>query len=335
MGRAKHCTPEERRIILELRKQNKSYSFIAKTIKRSPCVINKVLKDNNIKTPRRENRGRPRKTSKKMDARIVRESKKNPFLSSSAIKRNLSMTVSTRTIRRRLVAQNLHGRIARKVPFLRKRNVEQRKIFARNNDNETNPRNWKNILFSDETKINLFGSDGKIYVRRGPNQELNPRNTIGTVKHGGGNIKLWGAMSYNGVGPIFWIKQNMTKEIYLEILETIMLPYAEENMPLRWIYQQDNDPKHTAYVVKAWFAQHNVEVLDWPSQSPDLNPIENLWKDLKSRISNKKTSNKNALWEEIQKEWYATPVETCRKLIDSMPRRCKAVLKNNGYHTKY
>ena len=84
-----------------------------------------------------------------------------------------------------------------------------------------------------------------------------------------------------------------------------------------------------------WFLENNVRVLSWPSQSPDLNPIENLWSELKIRLSKEVFKNKDDLWVKTQKIWYDIPLEKCRKLISSMPRRVEKVLQNIGGYTRY
>lgn len=138
------------------------------------------------------------------------------------------------------------------------------------------------------------------------------------------------------MGPLHEIKGIMDRFIYKDILENVMLPFAEEEMPLRWIYQHDNDPKHTAKVVKNWFQQQNIRVLQWPAQSPDLNPIENLWEIVNRKIRRQSTySNKHQLFSALSAAWKEISPDIINNLIASMPRRCAAVIKNNGNATKY
>lgn len=333
MGRSYHAQIWERHVGLKLHKEGKNITDIAENLGRSRCFVRNLLKAPKIK----ETRGRKRKTSATTDRYIANISKTDPFKSSRDIVKEISENVSSRTVRRRLGEANLFGRSARKVPLLSKLNIKQRLKFAESHETWINDRasKWRNILWTDETKINLFGSDGRLYVRRPPNQAYNPKYTKPTVKHGGGNIMVWGCFSWNGVGPIHWIKERMTADVYIKILDDKMYPWAEDEMPLKWTFQQDNDPKHTSKKAKEWFLNKKMDIMVWPSQSPDLNPIENLWKDVKNSVGAKKIKNRDHLWSELQAAWYNIPIERCRNLIRSMPNRCAAVKKAKGYSTKY
>lgn len=88
-------------------------------------------------------------------------------------------------------------------------------------------------------------------------------------------------------------------------------------------------------MVKKAFWENDFNFIESPSQFPDLNPIENLWSELKSQVLKQECSNYTQMWENIEKAWYSISVETCRKLMASMPRKVDAVLKNNGGYTAY
>ena len=94
-------------------------------------------------------------------------------------------------------------------------------------------------------------------------------------------------------------------------------------------------PIHRNDGIMEWFQDNHLSVMDWPPQSPDLNPIENLWEIVNYRINRKGVRNKDQLFEQIQKAWAAIPQSFIDHLIKSMPRRCKAVIDNKGFATKY
>ena len=331
MGRSRHCSKDERFLIKTLIKEGKTYKEVQKVIGCSAKMISNALKWEQ----KTEKRGRKRKTTPQMDRRIAKLAKTQPMIGSKRIKEDLQLTVSTGTIRRRLCEVNLPARSPRKVPLLKKRHVQKRLEFAKEHI-DWPEKKWHNILWTDESKIVLFGSKGhRQYVRRPANTEFKPQYSVKTIKHGGASIMIWGCFSYYGVGPIYRIPGIMDQLEYIRILEEVMLPYAEEEMPLRWTFQQDNDPKHTSKRAKAWFQINRIQLMEWPAQSPDLNPIENLWADLKSAVHEAKPRNKEELWNTVQLTWAAIPVERCQKLVDSMHHRCEAVIRNRGFATKY
>ena len=150
---------------------------------------------------------------------------------------------------------------------------------------------------------------------------------------------VWGCFTSGGVGNICRIYGHMNGDLYRQILKEDLLGTIKWNGMDKdnIIFQQDNDPKHTANLTKQWFEDNRVTVLDWPAQSPDLNPIEHLWNEMDRRPRQLEipVRTQDQLWDAIQKIWVELGSDVCKKLVDTMPTRINDVIKANGGYTKW
>ena len=128
-------------------------------------------------------------------------------------------------------------------------------------------------------------------------------------------------------GELQFIEGTMNANMYCDILKQSMIP-SLQRLSRMAVFQHDKDPKHTSKTTTALLKKLRVKVMDWSSITPDLNPIEHLWGILKCKVEERKVSNIHQLCDVIMEEWKRTPVATCEALVNSMPKRVKAVLEN-------
>ena len=244
-----------------------------------------------------------------------------------------SQPVSVQTIRHTLHQIGVHGCHRKRKPLLKTIHKKARKQFAE--DMSTKHMDyWNHVLWSDEMKINLFGFNGFKHVWRRPGEEYKDKCIIPTVTHGGRNVMVWGCMSAAGVGELPFIEGNMNSTIYCEILQQSMIPSLQK-LGNRAVFQHDNHLKHTSKSTTGLLKSLRVKVMDWQSMSPDLNPKEHLWGILKRMMEVLKVPNICQLCDLVMEEWKSIPMATCKALVNSTPRRVKAVLDNDCGHTKY
>ena len=334
------------RIVSEL-KSGKTTQNIAQKMGVGPRTVKRIRKEyadstDDVNKAKLTKRGRPRRLSARDEAWVVRQITTGKADTATEVAKTLQEESGTRTtpktIRRTLKKAGLKAAVKTKKPLLLRRHIKARYEFAFRHKHWTVD-DWKRVVYSDETKINRLGSDGREWVWKKPGKTIEPRHVQGTVKFGGGSIMLWGCMTYDGIGYACRIIDRMNADLYVSILGDELMETIEyyDLDPTKLIFQQDNDSKHSSKKAKKWFEDNKIRILTWPAQSPDLNPIEHLWRHLKFKLNAYEEPPKGVeeLWERVQKEWNAIPEDICTKLIDSMPRRIAAVYKAKGGYVKY
>lgn len=151
-------------------------------------------------------------------------------------------------------------------------------------------------------------------------------------------LSVWGCFSFNGLGPLAEIEGSLDSTKYLSILRRKAIPELKKLFPEDdGIFQQDLASCHTAARVLDYLDSKRIDVLAWPGNSPDMNPIENLWAHYKRLIRARNCTTKASLRKEAAAIWDSDPgfLDLCQKLITSMPNRVQMLIKNRGGHTKY
>ena len=336
----KQLPPQLLQRINSLSKENLSQRGIADQLGISQSVVSKHLKKNRShQSPSKL--GRPKLLDKIDERFISRMAITGKATTAREISQNLAeyslIRVSQNTILRSLRRNGVRSHLKIKKPMLNKGHRKARREFEKK-FRAWDETDWNNVIWSDETKVSLHSNDGRDRTFRKSGEPLRDHNVSPTKKFGGGSLMLWGCMLSRGVGYLCRIDGGVDAEMYCQILEGEMLKTIEyyDLKKADIIYQQDNAPAHTAKRTIQWFERNEINIMVWPSQSPDLNPIEHLWDHLKREIRKKKQCRTlDELWEVITDIWNSITPEICSKLVHSMTNRLKEVRKAKGGFTSF
>lgn len=246
--------------------------------------------------------------------------------------------VSPRTAVRYLHKLGYYGRAARRKTLLRPTNIKRRKDWAHEMV-ERPVTIWTTVIFSDESRFALFSDIGRVLVWRLCSQEFDLKRLQPTVKHRGHSVMVWSAIWSDGRPELVECEGNINSTKYVSILKKGLLPIFSSNKMSKVdsLFMEDGAPCHTAQATQHWLRQNGINKLPWPSQSPDINPIEHLWGILDRKLckKNRKPSSKPKLLVLLRETWQEIPQDDIRELIASMPRRVLALKKAKGMSTKY
>ncbi|KAL6466679.1 hypothetical protein MHYP_G00244830 [Metynnis hypsauchen] len=344
MGRSQELSDFERGAVIGCHLCSKSSREISSLLNipqsTVSCIISKWKRLGTTATQPRS--GRPRKMTEQGQRMLKHIVRRGHQLSAESIATDLQtscgLQISTSTVRRELHEMGFHGGAAASKPYTPKRIAERRMQWCKAHRHWTLEQ-WRRVLWSDQSRFSVWQSDERVWVCRLPEERyLSDCNVTASVKFGGGGIMVWGCFSGAGLGPLVPVKGTLNASAYQEILDNFVLPTLWEQCgDGPFLFQHHCAPVHKARSIKTWMSEFSVEELDWPAQSPDLNPMEHLWDELEQRLRERlfRPTSVSDLINALQEEWAKIPISTLLNIVESLPRRVEAVITAKGGPTSY
>lgn len=336
-------TEKQRGGIISARKLGHSYRAIATALGCHQKTVGRVLAQhaNPEETPPKKSLGRPPLIDTKGCERLktlVTDGRRQ--FTAKALRNTWEekegKSVCVKTIRRTLHKIGLHSRIAARKPFIKEANRVKRLAWCRERQG-WRLLDWKKVFFTDEKSFTQFQKAALTRVWRKPGEEMQLDCLAPRVARSE-SCMVWAGFAWRQRGPLILHSGSVTGAVHAELLTEHAIPALKAMFPRKnGIFQQDNAPVHTAKVAQAVLAEAKVRALPWPANSPDLNPIENLWSVMQENLRKRTPppSNLTELKRMVQEEWVALPESLLHNLVESMPRRVNAVIEANGGPTPY
>ena len=315
-----------------------THQQISETLGVPLSTVSQIIRDyhNRGTVERKKGSGRPKKMDERSKRRLLRIVEKNPEATLAELQAQMPIKCSTWLISKHLHESNLNKRVAVVKPYLTEKQRKARYKFAKEHLNWTVDQ-WKRVIWTDESSFQIGANVIKKKVWRRRSEKYKKSCIKASFKSGRTSVMVWGAICGGRKSPLVVMPKNKrTSQDFVNIVYEPALLDFYQSIP-NAILMEDNAPIHRAKTAENWRLAHGIVKMEWPAQSPDLNPIENLWYIMKKHFHKKWAHRRSSIATEALLEfvWIKIEKSYIDKLVESMPKRMQLLVDAEGDPIKY